>query len=261
MRTGSTALENILRALLPRSRIWRRHPRPNSFQFHLDRHENGRLVATSASFIISSIRHPLDSLLSHMLLQNLSLSRPADNIVMRRGFDRRWLKERVRHYLIHGGMAVLQLAEAYNLSAAKMMAPDVLLLNYTSLSNGSLHATINQIAAFVDCRLDALTADNISNRYNISAMETYLHERFTARNVTGFQNFDPETRMHAGHIGALHGQSDYRQHLSPAVIEQVYNSSHALRRLAILFWPERTALEYPHNGVWTLGLSSEARHR
>jgi len=238
MRTGSTIMENVLRALLPRSEVFRFHPslsvKSEAPRWTLPAPSDGRRM-------IITIRHPLDALISlHMVQQAHAASSTAHNATApAEHLEKANWPELVQAFLKWGGHVIMQLLAQHGLSSTRMELADVLLLiRYESYSGAHLYdgACIRRIAAFLRCAVDDATVRRIAAQFNVDASIHHLQSTFSS-GATFEANIDPSTHLHSGHVSALKGETDYRKLLPPETVSDVLALHHMVAQFARSFWP------------------------
>jgi len=232
MRTGSTIMENVLRALLPRCEVFRFHP---SLSVKSEAHHFALPARDDQRRTIITIRHPLDALISLHMVQ----ARDAAHSISHGTLQEANWAALVEAFLKWGGQVIMQLLARHALSSTRMELPDTLLLiRYETYSGNHLYdgECIQRIARFLRCSVDDATVRRIAAQFNVDATIHNLQSTF-AQNASFRADIDPTTHLHSGHVSALKGETDYRKLLLPETVRRVLSLNHLVAQFARSFWP------------------------
>lgn len=177
-RSGSTLVYNLLKEIFPDRKINKVHTLGS-----LD----------EASIIVSTIRHPCESIVSVLKLSNLAAT------------DKN-VKAAFRMYLQAGGQQMAQLDEK---TLSKM-----LILRYEDFFE-NYDVVFDALQKFFAVTIDATQRKDLKAKYNIEEMLK------TAHKYRDFSQYDQETFIHGKHISSTKGKSTYKSVLSAAQISMI----------------------------------------
>lgn len=248
-RTGSTALGNILQALLPNCKHTRFHPTPAAGLSGLQRLH----TVVQSSVVLTTIRHPLDALISGAMLVNdpirnmLAAQPPTDRAAIRDAFTQVDWHHLVTEWMHWGGQALLSFFREQRLSASNLAVRDkVLLTPYERLVGNDLGTCVRRIADFMRCEVDSSMVQRIVSENSIAATENYLDTYFKEQNFTkqgtGWMADGSVSgkKYHYNHVSPMHGQTNFEDLLSHETIQHVLGLAPELQNFVELFWPART---------------------
>jgi hypothetical protein len=225
-RSGSTVIFNILRLMFPRATVKKDHWTTISRLERAFRASSGTASAAH-SRIITTVRHPLDSLVSEVQTRGHCPTTAR-------------LRESYDIYALYGGRSLVWLTSEQNLSSSKTQLGDKLLaLEYERFASDVGHA-VSTIERFMRCRAPEHTRARIERTLNARAVRASIGKL----NFTGFHEYDPGSHWHGGHIAEQ--PTDFCQVLPPRVRRGMLagdGGRRVVQRIADAFYRERQCLD------------------